>query len=73
VQIGIEGIGVFGTVYINQQQQQRNQKAGGGHGSYALSAADFEKMTTWGQGLDKSLSGMTLGTTPTSGGNGGSS
>lgn len=56
VQIGIEGIGVFGTVFINQQ----SRKARGKDGSDAFSTADYEKMSTWGQALDKTLSGMTL-------------
>jgi hypothetical protein len=53
-QIGIEGLGVFGTVFINQ----RSRKARSGKGGFFSEPAELEKMIAWGQEVDKTLSGM---------------
>jgi hypothetical protein len=56
-QIGIEGVGVFGTVFINQRSRKASSK--GGRGTDEFPAAELEKMVAWGQELDKTLGGMT--------------
>jgi len=56
VQIGIEGIGVFGTVFINQKARKANGKGVDSNGDIT---DELEKIATWGSELDKTLSGMT--------------
>jgi hypothetical protein len=56
VQIGIEGIGVFGTIFIKQQRKKANGK---GVDNSDLTA-EFEKIETWGAKLNKTLSGSAV-------------
>ncbi|KAK1760037.1 hypothetical protein QBC47DRAFT_396046 [Echria macrotheca] len=62
VTIAIEGIGIFGTFFINQSKR----KAAGKEMDSAEFAAEFEKLAAWGQEVDKAVGGIT----PQAGGKG---
>ena len=53
-QVLIEGLGVFGTVWIHR----RSRKARGEKGGLLSDSAELEKMIAWGQEVDKTLSGV---------------
>jgi len=55
VQIGIEGIGVFGTIFINR----RSKKANGKRVDSNDLAGELETIATWGSELEKTLGGTT--------------